>query len=287
MSLERSRDFTEVAPDPVPGWKIRAVNRLMRVPPLSSPAVRARLVRAWRAQRRAKRRRAAARGDVAVLRPALYGMADVLDRYLDFDGGYFVEAGANDGYEQSNTFHLERQRGWRGLLVEPVPTLYREVLVERPTATVRNCALVPFGHPDREVELRYGGLMTVVSGTHGSPDADSEFVKPAFALGLEDEYTFRVPARPLSEVLDEAGAPEVDFMSLDVEGYEPQVLRGLDLERHAPRFLLVEMHDIDEGRREIESILGDRYVAVEQVSPLDVLYARADQPQAQAASTRS
>jgi hypothetical protein len=76
-------------------------------------------------------------------------------------------------------------------------------------------------------------------------------------------------------------------MSLDVEGYEPQVLRGLDLERHAPRFLLVEMHDIDEGRREIESILGDRYVAVEQVSPLDVLYARADQPQAQAASTRS
>ena len=282
MTLEPSRDFATVAPDPVPGWKIRAVNTLMRVPPLSSSRVRARLVRAWRAWRRVKRNRLAARGDVSVLRPALYGMADALDKYLDFDGGYFVEAGANDGYDQSNTFHLERQRGWRGLLVEPVPSLYREVLIERPTATVRNCALVPFDHPDEEVELRYGGLMTVVSGTHGSADADSEFVRPAFALGLEDEYTFTVPARPLSDVLDEVDAPEIDFMSLDVEGYEPQVLRGLDLDRHAPRFLLVEMHDIDAGRREIEAVLGDRFVAIEQLSPLDVLYARADQPAAQA-----
>jgi FkbM family methyltransferase len=287
MSPEPTRDFAEVAPDPVPEWKLRLVNRLMKVPPLSSPRVRARIVRSWRARRRAKREKLAAAGDVAVLRPALYGMADALDRYLDRDGGYFVEAGANDGYEQSNTFHLERQRGWRGLLVEPVPSLYREVLVERPRATVRNCALVPFDHPEDEVELRYGGLMTVVSGTHGSADADSAFVRPAFALGLEDEYTFRVPARPLSDVLDEVGAPEIDFMSLDVEGYEPQVLRGLDLDRHAPRFLLVEMHDIDEGRREIEAVLGERYVPVEQLSPLDVLYARADQPAAQAASTRS
>jgi hypothetical protein len=96
-----------------------------------------------------------------------------------------------------------------------------------------------------------------------------------------------VPARTLSSLLDEMDAPEVDLLSLDVEGHEPQALRGLDLDRHAPRFVLVEIHDMATGREPIEAILGHRYVAVEQLSPVDMLYARRDQPAAQAASTRS
>jgi hypothetical protein len=58
-----------------------------------------------------------------------------------------------------------------------------------------------------------------------------------------------------------------------VEGFEPQALRGLDLDRHAPRFVLVEIRDIAEGRARVEEVLGDRYVAVEQLSPYDMLYA--------------
>jgi hypothetical protein len=49
--------------------------------------------------------------------------------------------------------------------------------------------------------------------------------------------------------------------------------------------MLVEMRDLVEGRRKVDALLGERYVAVEQRSPLDVLYARADQPQAQAESS--
>jgi hypothetical protein len=54
------------------------------------------------------------------------------------------------------------------------------------------------------------------------------------------------------------------------------VLAGLDLEHHAPRFVLVEMRDIGGDRGAIEEVLGNRYVAVEELSPFDVLYARAD-----------
>jgi FkbM family methyltransferase len=268
-------EFDEVAPVPVPEWKIRLVSTAMRVPPMSSKAVRSRLVRAWRARQRSARAKAIARGEREFLRPALYGMADAIDRHLDpSGGGFFIEAGANDGYTQSNTYHLEYEHGWKGLLVEPVPSLYQEVLVERPGATVVNCALVPFGHPDAEVEMHYGGLMSLVSGSHGADEDDTAFAALGLALGLEDPYTFRAPARPLSDVLDEIDAPEIDFLSLDVEGYEPFVLRGLDLDRHAPRFLLCEMHDLDAGRRAVEDVLGPRYEAIEQVSPLDLLYRR-------------
>jgi hypothetical protein len=52
------------------------------------------------------------------------------------------------------------------------------------------------------------------------------------------------------------------------------VLGGLDLDRHAPRFVVVEVHEVSGGRARIEEILGERYEAVEQLSPVDVLYRR-------------
>ena len=261
-------------PGPEIGWKGRAARAVTRLPGLRSGRVGDAYLRARRAQRRRARHRAEARGDRRLSRPSLHQMADRLDAYLDLDGGFFVEAGANDGFEQSNTYHLERFRGWRGLLVEPIPELYREAVAERPASTVVNCALVPFDHPETTVEMRYGNLMSTVVGAHGSDADERAYVAPAFLLGLERERKVRVPARPLSAVLDEIDAPEIDFMSLDVEGFEAQVLRGLDLTRHAPRFLLVELN---ERREDIEAILGERYVAVEQLTPGDVLYARSDQ----------
>ncbi len=276
--------FAARAPAPPAAWKVALVRTLARLPPYRFAAVRRRLLRKRRARGRARRRAAEARGDRSLSSPSLYAMADSLDRHLPGDGGFFVEAGANDGFDQSNTYHLERFRGWRGLLVEPVPELHREAVLERPGAHVVNCALVPAGHDGSPVTMRYGGLMSIVAGSHGSERDDSAYVSPAFALGLEQEYTFTAPARTLSSLLDEIGAPEVDLLSLDVEGFEAQALAGLDLDRHAPRFILVEIHDIATGRVPIEAVLGDRYVAVEQLSPLDLLYARADQPAARAAA---
>jgi len=278
-------DFSDRAPTAPAAWKISLIRALTRLPPYRWPAFRRRLLRARRARQRARRRAAEAGGDRALSRPSLYGMADVLDRYVPHNGGFFVEAGANDGFEQSNTYHLERFRGWSGLLVEPVPELHREALLERPGAHVVNCALVAGDHDGAPVSMRYGGLMSIVAGTHGSEQADRDFVAPAFVLGLEQEYTFSVPARTLSSLLDELDAPRVDLLSLDVEGFEAQALRGLDLDRHAPRFILVEIHDMRDGRAAVEEVLGDRYVAIEQLSPLDMLYACADEPAAQ--SSRS
>jgi FkbM family methyltransferase len=284
---EPAADFADRAPVAPAAWKIALVRALTRMPPMRWPTFRRRLLRARRARQRRLRRAAELRGDRSLSRPSLYGIADSLDRYLPGEGGFFVEAGANDGFDQSNTYHLERFRGWSGLLVEPVPELYREAVLERPGARVVNCALVAAGDHGSYVSMRYGGLMSIVTGTHGSEHDDRAYVAPAFALGLEEEYTFSVPARTLRALLDEMGAPEVDLLSLDVEGFEPQVLRGLDLDRHAPRFILVEIHDMRAGRRPVEAVLGDRYVAVEQLSPLDLLYARVDQPPAQTQSNLS
>lgn len=270
---------TDAADGPLlSGWRTHVAAVLRRFPLLARSGLGPAYLRWQRSRRRAARRAAEARGDASRSRPALFDMDRKLDRYIgDVRSGFFVEAGANDGFEQSNTYHLERFRGWSGLLVEPTPHLHREACAERPHSRVVRAALCAPEQHGEEVTLRYGGLMTLVAGAKGSPEADDAYLSGAFALGLEAPMSFTAPARTLSSLLDELQAPEIDLMSLDVEGFEPQVLAGLDLERHAPRFLLVEVRD-DDARAAVEERLRDRYRACEQLSPHDVLYARADQP---------
>jgi len=195
-----------------------------------------------------------------------------LRKYCDQRGGYFIESGANDGLNQSNTYWLERFRGWRGLLVEGVPELAAAARKNRPKATVVHAALV--ADPSvKEVTMKTANLMSIVKGARGSDGSDDAHVKSGAAVqpGVAVREV-RVPARTLGSILDEVGAPAVDLFSLDVEGYELEVLKGLDLSRQGPRFLLVETAKPED----VDALLGALYDRVDQLSFHDYLYARRD-----------
>jgi FkbM family methyltransferase len=251
----------------------RISTRVMRIPPFTEPRVRKAVLRERERLGRVRRRVAERMGSERWSRPALYDMDRKLERWLPQRGGYFVEAGANDGYLQSNTYRLERFRGWRGVLVEPIPELYEACRIERPRSRVFNCALVPAGEEGTTVQMTYGGLMSVVRGAQGSDQADLEHAVAGNQLGWDVVYSVEVPGRTLTSILDEAGAAEVELLSLDIEGFEASALRGLDLDRYAPRFALIEISR-PERRPEIERVLGERYEAADELSPLDVLYRR-------------
>jgi FkbM family methyltransferase len=239
--------------------------------------LRERALRARRRLSRAVRARAEPRGIDLFSRPAMHGMDRAVSALIDRDGDFY-EAGAKDGLTQANTYWLERFRGWRGVLIEPMPVLVDECHLERPDARVVHAALVAAsdGAGAGAVRMQFGGLMSSVHGAHGDADAERRWVEPGLAIGWFESYEADVPARTLSEILDEERAPEIDLLSLDVEGFEPEALRGLDLERHAPRWILVEAHDVTAGRAAIEASLGERYVLEEQLSPLDLMYRRRD-----------
>jgi hypothetical protein len=93
-------------------------------------------------------------------RPTLFDLDLKLSNYLQQEPGVFLEIGANDGYSQSNTYHLERHRGWRGILIEPLPHLFERCRRVRPTAKCFNFACVaPDGPPT--VDLVDLDLMSV------------------------------------------------------------------------------------------------------------------------------
>jgi FkbM family methyltransferase len=185
-------------------------------------------------------------------------------------GGFFVEAGANDGITQSNTLFFARYRGWRGLLVEPVPELARRCRAHRPDSVVEQVALVGPDHPGPTATMRYANLMSLVQGARGSDAADREHVARGEELQGVESYELEVPARTLSAVLDVHGVRDVDLLCLDLEGFEPAALAGLDLARHRPAWILVEVWD----RPAVDRLLEGAYDVAAVLSERDVLYRR-------------
>jgi FkbM family methyltransferase len=224
-----------------------------------------------RALRRAVRLTAAA-GSATVAAPKQYyglaGLDKQLEPHIDFDNGIFVEAGANDGQTQSNTAYFARHRGWRGLLVEPIPELAARCRAARPESVVENCALVATDADGQSVPMTYCGLMSVVDGGWSDPEAERAHVETGRQIQSLTTYHVDVPGRSLSVLLDKHKMSHIDLLSLDVEGFERQALEGLDLTRHRPRFILVEAR----FRDEIDDLLLPCYETIAQLSHHDVLY---------------
>jgi FkbM family methyltransferase len=199
-------------------------------------------------------------------RPALHGMDRRLEQLVGERPGVFVEAGAHDGYTQSNTYYLERYLGWRGLLVEAVPELWAKARKRRPRSTVVQAALVAPEQEAAEVVIHFGDLASTIG--------DPEHARGGLDNAGRTGYEVRVPGRTLSALLDETGLGAPDLLVLDVEGHELDALRGLEMDRHAPALLLVEMLDMRRQRPQFDAFLASRYDFAEALSDWDALYRR-------------
>lgn len=143
--------------------------------------------------------------------------------------GFFIEVGANDPKNNSQTWFLE-SKGWDGILVEPLSRFTEALRAARPRSRVFQVACGAPGHP-ATAELHVGENSEHSSLQRNRVDADTRYLQ-----------TETVRVLTLDELLDEAGQPRLDFVSVDVEGLQLEVLKGFDLARHRPALLFVEDH---------------------------------------------
>ena len=166
-----------------------------------------------------------------------------LEPYIKKRNGFFIEAGANNGIRQSNTLYFEKYKGWTGLLIEAIPSLANECRQNRKKCIVENCALVANEYPNEEIEIDYCNLMSTIKGGSLGEEWEKDHIQNGTQYLKEDDqtYTISVKAQTLTEILDKHNIGHIDLFSLDVEGYESEVLKGLDLERYLPDHMLIEV----------------------------------------------
>lgn len=197
--------------------------------------------------------------------------------------GYFIEVGAYDGVNLSNTFYLE-QMGWHGLLIEPILPLCEKAAVARTGSRVIQAACSKRGSCGT-TKFTVAKNVPVLSFL----DADQEHRQRCVREGAE-LVEIEVPLVTLDDViLNERknpapfGAPWVpnagwliDFVSIDTEGCELDVLDGFDLNRFKPRILVME-NDRTAGEA-IEPYLNERGYRKFHRQKINDFYARTDDP---------
>jgi len=159
-----------------------------------------------------------------------------LDKKLDAlfehkQNGFFIELGAFDGITQSNTYFFELNRGWTGILIEPSKTSFELCCKSRPNSKVINCCCVSNTYINDTIFGDFNStLMSSVNGDR-----------------LQSSNLIEINAMPLEKILDENIKPstEIDFLSLDTEGYELNVLQGLNFNKYRPKYLLIEIYSKD------------------------------------------
>ncbi len=170
----------------------------------------------------------------------------VLHELGEARNGFFVEFGAADGITLSNTLLLERDYGWRGILAEPHPDYGAPLHANRPEATISTqCVWSRTGERIAFAQTRNPLFSTVVSVA--SSDLDRK--KRMKSRRVEVETI------SLNDLLVSGRAPEtIDFMSIDVEGAEMEILREFDFKRWRVRLFAVE-HNHTPAEHELDRLM--------------------------------
>ena len=151
----------------------------------------------------------------------------IYDIFKNNSNGIFVEFGANDGIQQSNTFLLETKNNWSGLLIEPSPNLFDMLKTNRPNCKIESCAVSNFNgtlHGDFT-----GNLMSSVGGKR-----------------LNNTNLFEVPCFTLNYLCEKHKIHEIDLCSVDVEGYEKNVLNSINFSTLKIKNFVIEIYKWDE-----------------------------------------
>ena len=196
-----------------------------------------------------------------------------LEKYVNYDNGFFVELGANDGVQQSNSLYFEQQRGWKGVLVEPSPHNFIQCKLNRNPKNFIFCnACVDFDYKKKYVDIQYANLMTISKNLHLDLNNSSDHINLAKKnlKKYEEVFEFGSVAKTLTELLTDSNAPKlIDFLSIDVEGAELSVLRGIDFKKFNFRYILIEIRNFD---RVSEFLNKFNYQFIEKFSKHDYLF---------------
>ncbi len=168
-------------------------------------------------------------------------LADAVFDLCNFNEGFYVDCGANDGVLQSNTLRLEKERGWGGILIDASASAIERCKQNR-SDEVNIIICAALSSPAKENSLVWGDFDGDLRGSVGV-----RYNRGAPITSVE--------CICLTTILKYYNIQHIDLWSLDVEGHELEALEGLDFSYCSPKMLVIE---INGDTSPIESFLKER-----------------------------
>ena len=168
---------------------------------------------------------------------------------LDFKrDGYFVEFGATNGVDLSNTHLLERRFGWKGILAEPAKCWHQDLRRNRSAYLEEACVWRESGVSLRFSEVEYAELSTI--GVFRGSDR--------YGRARSRAKTYDVTTISLNDLLEKFNAPQrIDYLSIDTEGSEYEILRGFNFDRRRFSVITCE-HNFTPAREKLYELLTQK-----------------------------
>jgi FkbM family methyltransferase len=145
---------------------------------------------------------------------------DLLVTYYYGDSpGFFVEFGAMDGIELSNTLLLEKYYGWSGIVAEPLPIFSDKISENRSCSIEYKCVSNKSGEVVEFYETSFPALSTIADYAYSDH----------WGKTREDHIVHKIETISLKDMLKKHNAPKiVDYLSIDTEGSEFDILSAFD-----------------------------------------------------------
>ena len=181
----------------------------------------------------------------------------LLAKYFEFRrDGFFLDVGAFDGVHLSNSYMFEKL-GWQGICVEPSEVNFSRCRSARPNSICVRAACVS------NEDIQHVEFSSEPLGLLSGISVDEADIRRRYArrgLDYPGLSKISVPAKTLNAILAEyaPGVTQIQFLSIDVEGTELDVLAGLDFDRFRPEILVVEANDEESKRAVCESLVKEK-----------------------------
>jgi FkbM family methyltransferase len=195
---------------------------------------------------------------------------ETLEKLMPYKNGFYVELGAHDGASASNSYYFELKKNWKGILIEPSPNLFLKCLKRRGQNNFcYHNACTSFDYKEKYVDMIYSDSTTISDSLDLDIDNRDEHVSKL--PYMEKTFLFGAKSATLNSLLEKSSAPTlIDFLSLDVEGAELDVLKGINFSRYNFKYMVIECRNI----QRLQSYLKDyNYNLIKKLSIHDYLFA--------------
>lgn len=170
-------------------------------------------------------------------------MQDIfVDYILNKDNGFFCEVGACDGIVHSNTLLLEKKRGWNGILCEPSELWHSELKKNRPECTLEFSPLFLNNSKVQFLQKKGGRSFLKTNNSKDVRGYDSKFLS---SITLDNLFQKNL-------------VKEIDYISIDTEGSEYEILLSLSIINFRPTIFTIEHNYNDLKRRKIFKYLKNK-----------------------------